>query len=84
MKMIMFAAALLAAGPAFAQNSLTTTQNPPAGASSESTTQPAGSLPQAAGTERPTQQPGSNLGGTRLTAPSNDARSTTPVAPTSR
>lgn len=84
MKMFMFAAALFVAGPALAQNSLTTTQNPPTGASSESTAQPSNSLPQASGTERPTQQPGSNLGGTGLTAPSNDAHSIAPAVTTPR
>lgn len=64
MKKLLIACVLLGAAPAFAQNPLTTTQNPPAGASSESTTQPTNSLPQAAGTERPTNQPGSTVGGT--------------------
>lgn len=72
MKTLAIACALLAAGPAFAQtqgqNSFTTTQNPPAGGSSESTTQPTTSLPQASGTEQPTVQPGSNVG-TTVTQP---------------
>lgn len=63
MKKLLIACMLLGAAPALAQNPLTTTQNPPAGTSSESTTQPTNSLPQAAGTERPTQQPGSAVGG---------------------
>ncbi len=71
MKKLIVACMLLGAGPAFAQNSLTTTQNPPAGASSESTTQPTNSLPQASGTERPTQQPGSKLNETKATQPNS-------------
>lgn len=62
MKKLLIACMLLGAGPALAQNPLTTTQNPPAGTSSESTPQPTNSLPQGAGTERPTQQPGSTVG----------------------
>lgn len=73
MKTFLVAATLLVASPALAQNSLTTTQNPPAGTASESTTQPTGSVPQGAGTERPTQQPGSNLGAARPAAPSGTA-----------
>jgi len=69
MKKLLVAFMILGATPVFAQNTLTTTQNPPAGASSESTTQPTSSLPRAAGTERPTQQPGSTLGGATVTQP---------------
>ena len=73
MKKLALACVLLAAGPAFAQtqpqNSLTTTQSPPTGASSESTTQPTTSLPQASGTEQPTVQPGSTVGVTRTQPP---------------
>ena len=64
MKKLLVACLLLGAGPALAQNPLTTTQNPPSGSSSESTPQPTNSLPQGAGTERPTQQPGSTVGTT--------------------
>ena len=39
------------------------------GASSESTTQPTTSLPQASGTEQPTVQPGSTVGVTRTQPP---------------
>ena len=84
MKTFILAATLLSASPVLAQNSLTTTQNPPAGGSSESTAQPTNSLPQASGTERPTQQPGSTVGDTRVTAPSNDARVIAPAAPPAR
>lgn len=62
MKTLIMAFALLGAAPAFAQNPLTTTQNPPSGGSSESTPEPTNSLPKAAGTEKPTQQPGSAIG----------------------
>ncbi len=75
MKKLLIAGVLLGAAPAFAQNPLTTTQNPPAGTASESTTQPTNSLPQAAGTERPTNQPGSTVGGT-VTQPQVVAPST--------
>lgn len=79
MKKFIVACMLLGAGPAFAQNPLTTTQNPPSGSSSESTPQPTNSLPQGAGTERPTQQPGSTVGvtGTQPTP----AAPTTPATP---
>ncbi len=68
MKKLLIAAALLGSASAMAQVPFTTTQNPPAGNSSQSTPQPTNSLPQAAGTERPTLQPGSNIG-TTDTAP---------------
>ena len=76
MKRFLIAVVLLAAGPALAQNKLTTTQNPPAGKSSESSAQSANSLPSSSGTEAPTKQPGATLGGskamtgTATTAPS--------------
>lgn len=54
MKTLIVAFAILGAAPALAQNSLTTTQNPPSGGSSESTPNTANSLPKAAGTEKPT------------------------------
>jgi len=62
MKTLILAFAVLGAAPALAQNALTTTQNPPAGNSSQSTPEPTNSLPKAAGTEKPTQQPGSAIG----------------------
>ena len=62
MKTLIVAFAILGAAPALAQNSLTTTQNPPAGNSNNSTPEPTNSLPKAAGTEKPTQQPGSTVG----------------------
>jgi len=62
MKTLIVAFTLLGAIPVLAQNPLTTTQNPPSGGSSESTPEPTNSLPSAAGTERPTQQPGSAVG----------------------
>lgn len=68
MKKLLIAFALLGSASAMAQTPFTTTQNPPAGGSSQSTPQPTNSLPRAAGTERPTLQPGSNLGTTE-TAP---------------
>ena len=86
MKTLIVAFAILGAAPALAQNALTTTQNPPAGSSSQSTPEPANSLPKAAGTEKPTQQPGSAIGGATstqpmATAPSNSAgTSGAPVA----
>ena len=64
MKTLITALVILGAAPAFAQNSFTTTQNPPAGNSSQSTPNTTNGLPQAAGTERPTQQPGSTVGET--------------------
>lgn len=64
MKTLIMAVAILGAAPALAQNPLTTTQSPPAGNSSQSTPNTTNSLPQAAGTERPTQQPGSTVGST--------------------
>ena len=83
MKKLAIVCALLAAGPAFAQsqnqNSFTTTQNPPAGGSSESTAQPTTSLPRSSGTEQPTVQPGSNVG-TTVTQPTPGT--TTTPAPT--
>ncbi len=82
MNKLLIAGVLLGAAPAFAQNPLTTTQSPPAGASSESTTQPTNSLPPASGTERPTNQPGSTVGGA-VTQPQVVAPSTT-TPPTTR
>lgn len=75
MKKLIVAVALIAAAPAFAQNPLTTTQNPPAGSSSQSSPNTANSLPQAAGTEPTTQQPGSAVGTTQTqtTAPATGA-----------
>ena len=67
MKKLLIAAALLGSASAMAQTPFTTTQNPPAGGSSQSTPQPTNSLPRASGTERPTMQPGSNLGATDTT-----------------
>lgn len=81
MKTLIVALAILGAAPALAQNSLTTTQNPPSGGSSESTPNTANSLPKAAGTEKPTQQPGSAVGGTTtqpLAAPSTGAAMAAP------
>lgn len=68
MKKLLIAFALLGSASAMAQTPFTTTQDPPSGNSSQSTPQPTNSLPRAAGTERPTVQPGSNLG-TTDTAP---------------
>ena len=79
MKKLILACALLAAGPVFAQNSLTTTQDPPAGKSNESTPEPTNSLPRGAGTERPTQQPGSSLGQTMTTPPAGTATTAPPA-----
>ena len=80
MKTLIAALIILGAAPAFAQNSFTTTQNPPAGNSSQSTPNTTNGLPQAAGTERPTQQPGSAVGETTTqpsaTAPSRGAATT--------
>lgn len=64
MKTLLVAAMLLGSASAMAQAPFTTTQNPPAGGSSQSSPQPTNSLPRASGTERPTLQPGSNLGAT--------------------
>ncbi len=64
MKTLLVAFAILGAAPALAQNPLTTTQSPPAGNSGQSTPEPTNSLPKAAGTEKPTQQPGSTVGDT--------------------
>ena len=64
MKTLIVALAILGAAPAFAQNSFTTTQSPPAGNSSQSTPNTTNGLPQTAGTEKPTQQPGSAVGET--------------------
>ncbi len=84
MKMLIAAFAILAAAPAFAQNSFTTTQTPPAGSSSQSTPNTTNGLPQAAGTERPTNQPGSTVGETATqpsaTAPSKGAATANPSA----
>lgn len=80
MKTLITAFVILGAAPAFAQNSFTTTQNPPAGNSSQSTPNSTNGLPQAAGTEKPTQQPGSTVGQTATqpsaTAPSKGAATT--------
>lgn len=73
MKTLIAALVVLGAVPALAQNSFTTTQSPPAGNSSQSTPNTSNSLPQAAGTERPTQQPGSAVG-TAVTQPRATAR----------
>lgn len=82
MKTLIAAIAVLGAAPAFAQNSFTTTQSPPAGQSSQSTPNTTNGLPQAAGTERPTQQPGSTVGETATqpsaTAPSKGAATAVP------
>ena len=82
MKTLITALVILGAAPAFAQNSFTTTQNPPAGNSSQSTPNTTNGLPQAAGTEKPTQQPGSAVGETATqpsaTAPSKGAGTTAP------
>ena len=81
MKTLIVAFAILGAAPALAQNSFTTTQNPPAGNSSQSTPNTSNSLPQAAGTEKPTQQPGSAVGETTtqpLAAPSTGAATAAP------
>lgn len=84
MKMLIAALAILGAAPAFAQNSFTTTQSPPAGNSSQSTPNTSNGLPQAAGTEKPTQQPGSAVGETTTqpsaTAPSKGAATANPSA----
>lgn len=74
MRTLIAALVILGAAPAFAQNSFTTTQTPPAGNSSQSTPNTTNGLPQAAGTERPTQQPGSAVGSTRVTQPPATAR----------
>ena len=82
MKTLIAALVILGAAPAFAQNSFTTTQNPPAGNSSQSTPNTTNGLPQAAGTERPTQQPGSTVGETATqpsaTSPSKGAATANP------
>ncbi len=82
MKTLIAALVLLGAAPAFAQNSFTTTQSPPAGNSSQSSPNTMNGLPQAAGTEKPTQQPGSAVGETAtqpsVTAPSGGATATAP------
>ena len=82
MKTLIVACAILSAAPALAQNSFTTTQNPPAGNSSQPTPNTSNSLPQAAGTEKPTQQPGSAVGETTTqpsaTAPSTGAAAAAP------
>ena len=84
MKTLIAALVILGAAPAFAQNSFTTTQNPPAGNSSQSTPNTTNGLPQAAGTERPTQQPGSTVGETATqpsaTSPSKGAATANPSA----
>ena len=83
MKTLIAALVILGAAPAFAQNSFTTTQSPPAGNSSQSTPNTTNGLPQAAGTERPTNQPGSTVGETP-TQPSATAPTTgTGMAPSS-
>ena len=83
MKTLIVAFAILGAAPAFAQNSFTTTQNPPAGRSSNSTPEPTNSLPKSAGTEKPAQQPGSTVGETTTqpsaTAPSTGATTAAPA-----
>ena len=77
MKRLLIAAILLGAAPAFAQNPLTTTKSPPAGGSSESTVNTTNSLPPAAGTERPTNQPGAAVGQTSV--PSSGGTTTAPA-----
>jgi len=62
MKTLIVAFAILGAAPALAQNPLTTTQSPPAGNSGQSSPNTTNSLLKAAGTETPTQQPGSAIG----------------------
>ncbi len=89
MKLLIVALAILGGAPALAQNPLTTTQSPPAGASSQSTPNTTNSLPSVAGTERPTQQPGSATGGampaqTPATAPSNSEGTATAAPPAAR
>lgn len=70
--LLMSAASLaLACGPALAQNSMSSTQSPPAPNSSQGTPQPSNSLPDDAGTAT-RNLPGSNLGA--RTAPSPQAR----------
>lgn len=81
MKTLIVALAILGAAPAFAQNSFTTTQSPPAGNSSQSSPNTTNGLPQAAGTEKPTQQPGSAVGETAtqpLAAPPKEAATIAP------
>ena len=69
MKTLIVAFAILGAAPALAQNSFTTTQNPPAGNSSQSSPNTTNGLPKAAGTEKPTNQPGSAVGETTTQSP---------------
>ncbi len=82
MKTLIVAFAILGAAPALAQNSFTTTQSPPAGNSSQSSPNSTNGLPQSAGTEKPTQQPGSAVGGTTTqpmaAAPSTGAATAAP------
>lgn len=69
-KTLLLSAALLALaqGPALAQNSLSSTQSPPAPNSSQGTPQPSNSLPDTAGTA--TRSPaGTDIGTTRTTRP---------------
>jgi len=73
MKTLIVAVAILGAAPAFAQNAFTTTQSPPAGNSGQSSPNTTNSLPKAAGTEKPTEQPGSAVGEAR-TQPAPAAR----------
>lgn len=87
MKTLIIVGVLLGATPVFAQNAFTTTQNPPAGKSNESSTQPTNSLPQASGTEQPTQQPGSTLSTTTAQPPATTQTSpggATVTTPTTR
>lgn len=65
--------ALFAATPAYALDALTTTQSPPAGNSSQSTPEPANSLPPKAGTQKPKQTPGALT--PMVTAPEQNRRS---------
>lgn len=74
MKKLLVAVVLLSGGSAMAQAPFTTTQTPAAGSSSQSTPQPTNSLPQASGTERPTLQPGANIGSTDTSARKPTAR----------
>jgi len=82
MRMLIVAFAILGVVPALAQNPLTTTQSPPAGNSSQSTPEPTNSLPKAAGTEKPTQQPGSTAGNTVLTPPPSSSVGSSAAPPT--
>ena len=86
MKTLIVAIAILGAAPAlapaFAQNAFTTTQSPPSGNSNQSTPNTTNGLPQSAGTEKPTQQPGSAVGeATTQPLPSAVSKGAAAVAP---